>query len=45
MGKHPNKYIREAIEYALTHGWDVIENYVMGGKMYDEYISFYNRCA
>lgn len=87
MGKHPNKHIREAIEYALTHGWDVIEggksshsfcqlrcvlghsehqmsiwctpknpeNHAKqiirkvkqcdGRKMYDEYISFYNRCA
>lgn len=26
MDKHPNKHIREAIEYAIKNGWDVIES-------------------
>lgn len=25
MKRHPNKHIREAIEYAVTHGWDVVD--------------------
>lgn len=26
MDKHPNKHIREAIEYAIENGWDVVES-------------------
>ena len=25
MKKHPNKHIREAIEYAVENGWDIVE--------------------
>ena len=25
MKRHPNKHIREALEYALENGWEVIE--------------------
>ena len=25
MKKHPNKHIREAIEYAIDNGWDVVD--------------------
>lgn len=25
MKKHPNKHVREAIEYAVENGWDVVE--------------------
>lgn len=25
MKKHPNKHIREAIEYAVENGWDVVD--------------------
>jgi len=26
MKKHPNKHIREAIEHAESHGWEVVES-------------------
>ncbi|MDO5541738.1 MAG: hypothetical protein Q4F77_00375 [Acinetobacter sp.] len=30
MKKHPNKHIREAIEYAVENGWDVVETGTSG---------------
>ncbi|MDK4689693.1 hypothetical protein [Kingella negevensis] len=26
MNKHPNKHIRAAIEFALQHGWEVVDS-------------------
>ena len=35
MKKHPNKHIRDAIQYAVENGWDVVETAGSGHAFVD----------